>query len=423
MTPKVIVVVGAQWGDEGKGKVVNKIAEEADLVIRDGGGGNAGHTIFVKDRKVVQHLLPCGIVYKDKINMVGPRVVCDLEVLEKELALAKEFGSEVWLDERAPIVLPIHKAIDAGRETSGGASKIGTTGRGIGPCYEDWVARRGLRLGDLRSRQKMTGALEARGFYAERRAVASHHDMTSVPIEAVLDWAEMYAKSVVPHLADTLELVHDALDRESTVAFELAQGVMLDVQHGTWPFVTSSSCGAGAVHNTFGIKHIHRAIGVSKAYVTRVGSGPFPTEIPGLDGDWLRDRGDEFGATTGRPRRCGWLDLPALKYACRVGLITELVITKLDVLTGRPSIPVCKTYVPRNGTLRATSTLTRELLESVEPSYVEMEGWNQDLRHCRQFADLPHQARHFLSVIERTVGLPITGVSVGPGRDDMIWVD
>ena len=359
-----------------------------------------------------------------KVNVVGPGVVCDPEMLVAELAIAQRYGSTVWLDERAPIVLPVHRQIDAGRESSSGASKIGTTGRGIGPCYESWTARAGLRLGDLRSEALIRDALGARGFYEERMVVAAHHGHRAASLEETVAWAGSFAERLVPHLADTLELIHTARAQGTSLLCEGAQGVMLDLMHGSWPFCTSSFCGAGAVNATLGLHDIDRVVGVAKAYVTRVGAGPFPTELLGADGERLRGRGGEYGATTGRPRRCGWLDLAALKYAVRVGGITELVVTKLDILSGESSIPVCTGYrdAKTNESIGPLTSLTAERLATVVPEWKECAGWSADLADCRRIEDLPKQALEYLDFIETSVGVPITGIGVSPERDGMIWV-
>lgn len=412
-------VIGAQWGDEGKGKIVDILSENVDMVVRFNGGANAGHTIVVDGKKRVLHLLPVGIVRPVPWCAVGPYVACDLDVIADELNIANNCFSKVLLDEGAPVVLPHHKTIDALREKASGASAIGTTGRGIGPCYEDWVARRGIVLGDLRSPERLRKALEARGYYAEREAVVRHYGGEMFSLEETITWAR--SPYILPHLGDTRSLIADQLRLKKRVLFEGAQGVMLDIVHGGRPYCTSSFCGSGAIQASLGVHKLDRVTGVSKAYTTRVGSGPFPTECHGETGDLLRERGSEFGATTGRPRRCGWLDLPALKYACRVGGITELIITKLDVLTGLPRIDVATDYPysPSAGSM----SLTNEVLSETVALCETLPGWTEDIRACRTFDQLPPTARGYITFIQDHVGVPIVGVSVGPDRNDMIWME
>ncbi len=420
------VVVGAQWGDEGKGKVVDVLAAQADAVVRYHGGGNAGHTLVINGKKVVTHILPVGIARLGKINLVGPYVVCDPEVIVQELAIAREAGSIVHLDSRAPVVLPLHRQLDGLRERAAGSAAIGTTGRGIGPCYEDVSARRGVTLGDFVDPDRFHMALTTRGFYDERAALIRHHGGDPMSLKQLMDWAQPFMVVLRPHLVDTLRIIAEISgSTNGSILCEGAQGVMLDVLYGR-PFCTSSFCTPAAASASLGLPTFDRVIGVAKAYLTRVGAGPFPTEfVAGEWGDWLerlREGGKEYGATTGRPRRCGALDLMALDFACRVAGIRELVITKLDVLSGAPSIPVCIRYT-QGGVARVYghATLTAELLGRVEPECIRVQGWSEDLGNCRSWESLPAAAQAYLAFIENFVSARIVGVSVGPERDQIIW--
>ncbi len=415
------IVIGAQWGDEGKGKIVDVLASEADAVIRFNGGANAGHTLEIGGTKTVLHLLPVGIVRRGTTNIVGPYVVCDPEVLVTELEIAKASGANVVLDRRAPLVLPIHKQIDAGREQASGAGKIGTTGRGIGPCYEDFTSRRGPTLGDLTDCERFITALAQRGYYAERMAVAAHYGLTPMTVNETVDWAMRFSARIVPHLGDAVQEAAELQQQRLNLLFEGAQGIMLDLVHGGRPYCTSSFCGSGAVAATMGVHSFDRVVGVAKAYVTRVGGGPFPTELTDKTGDLLREKGREFGATTGRPRRCGWLDLAALRYACRVGGVTELVLTKLDILSGLSEIKVCTGYQLDGNTIDPLTTLTADLLSCAAPIYEILPVWNEDLRKYEGFWQLPPPVLRYIRYIEKTLDIPVAGVGVGPEREQMIW--
>lgn len=413
------VVVGAQWGDEGKGKIVDILAGHADAVIRYNGGANAGHTLIIDGEKVVLHLLPVGIVRQGRQNFVGPGTVCDPSVAVEELAIAKRCGSKVMLDVGAQIVLPIHKVIDGARERSSSGAAIGTTGRGIGPCYEDLASRRGLVLGDLaKGNDAVRQALERGRYYEERRAVAQLHGADSPSLDETVDWVMQFADVLTPHLGDTRAALA-RMQPDKRLLFEGAQGMMLDIFQGARPYCTSSSCGRGAVSTTLGTHRFERVIGVSKAYATRVGGGPFPTEMSGDACDRLRERGGEYGATTGRPRRCGWLDLPALGYACRMGGITELVLTKLDVLSGIDQVQVAISYSLGRRPVGLES-LTNDVLFRVEPTMIGIEGWNDDLRSCTA-SNLPGPVRHFIECVEKFTEVPVVGIGTGPDRNDIVW--
>ncbi|OGL63392.1 hypothetical protein A3C09_04350 [Candidatus Uhrbacteria bacterium RIFCSPHIGHO2_02_FULL_47_44] len=422
------VVLGAQWGDEGKGKIIDALAEDADVVVRFQGGANAGHTIVIGDKTYPIHLLPSGIFRKGKLNLVGPGVVFDLAVGLQELELANEFGSRVMLDEQTPIVLPMHRLIDAAREVAAGSSAIGTTKRGIGPAYSDFWLRRSVTFDDLRSREKLEAALSQQ-YWNEMFAVVSMLGGASIDFrslgmpfnplhrEDTIDWCLSAGEVLALHISDTRACVHNALTRNQNVLFEGAQGVMLDAYHGSRPYVTSSLCTAAGVSASFGVYTFDRVIGVAKAYTTRVGAGPFPTERLDTQGEELRRRGHEFGTTTGRPRRCGWLDLPALRYACRVGGITELVITKLDILTDHPRIFVCDDYA----NFDEHATLTHSVLQSAKTRYRRMCGWKEDLSMHEHFNDLPLSAHMYIDYIEVATYTAVSGVGVGAERNQILW--
>lgn len=411
-------VIGAQWGDEGKGKVVDAVA--ATHVVRFNGGPNAGHTLVIDGKKVVTHNLPSGIAREGVNNLVGPGTICSLEDVRAELAIAKENRATVWLDERCPIILPVHKAIEAGREQALGAGKIGTTGRGIAPCYEDFYARRGPMLSDLVSADRFRAALAHGGYYAERAALARQLGQEPMSLDDTVAWSMPFA-DLRPYLTDTIRMVHQATMSGDTVLFEGAQGMMLDVMHGGRPYTTSSSCGRGSISNTFGIFDFDRVVGIVKAYTTRVGAGSFPTELTDATGVRLREVGNEFGSTTGRPRRTGWLDLVLLRYACRMGGIEEIAVTKLDVLTGLDEIRVCTGYRHGARFFPDDASITEQVLADAEVIYEILPGWIEDIRDCRRVEDLPKNARHYLTFIERRLGLPISGIGVGPERSEMIW--
>jgi adenylosuccinate synthase len=407
--------VGAQWGDEGKGKVVDLFAQYADVVVRFGGGANAGHTLVVGGEKIVLHLVPSGALHPRARCVIAQGTVVDPEVLAHEVDVLRERGlletPRVFISDRAHLVLPQHKAIDGLREQGEGA--IGTTKRGIGPAYEDKVARRGLRVGDLlrpeRFREKLRANLEA------WRPVAA---ALSGELPAESEIAEKYlalGKALAPHVTDTSTLVWDAIRGGQNVLLEGAQGTMLDVDHGTYPFVTSSTVIAGGACGGAGIgpSAIERVVGITKAYTTRVGGGPFPTELHGEEGERLRKAGAEYGATTGRPRRCGWLDIPALRFAARVNGLDELAMTKLDVLAGLGEIRVCTHYELDGKRLDAPPY---DDLDRVSPVYETLEGWTEDLGACATIDALPTAARRYVKRVEELVGCRIGMVSIGADR-------
>jgi adenylosuccinate synthase len=410
------VVVGAQWGDEGKGKVVDLLSEEADLVVRFAGGNNAGHTLEVEGRRLVLHLVPSGVLHPGKQFLLGDGMVVDPGGLLAEMDALGGAGvalppEVLRLSVRAHLVLPYHRALDELRE--GGAGALGTTRRGIGPAYEDKAARRGIRAGDLlhpdRLRRRVAVALEEANLRLRARGGRS------LELAPILDELAAQAARLAPHLEETSLAIARALEAGRSLLFEGAQGALLDLDHGTYPFVTSSTTvGSGAPLAT---RRVDAILGVSKAYTTRVGEGPLPTELHGEEAEALRRRGSEYGATTGRPRRCGWLDLPALRYAARVSGLTALALTKLDILSGLPRIRVCEAYALDGARLPdGAFPADGEDLARVQPIYRELPGFEGELSSARAFGELPTAVTRYLAMIEQEVGLPIALVSTGPGR-------
>lgn len=417
-----LAVLGAQWGDEGKGKIVDALTFHVDVVVRFGGGSNAGHTLVVDGRKVVVHLLPSGVVHRGKVSVLGPGMVIDPEALLGELADLEKMDLRpdpemLRISDRAHLVLAYHRELDGLREATPQA--IGTTRRGIGPAYEDKVARRGIRVCDLRHPQRLAERLRSAVQQANERIV----QLGGRPVDgAVIEQQlESYARELGPYIDDTSSYLAAASASGKRVLFEGAQGLLLDVDHGTYPFVTSSTTLAGGACGGAGVgpRHLGQVIGVSKCYVTRVGDGPFPTEIEGERGRAVRELGGEFGATTGRPRRCGWLDLPALRYAARVAGLDWLALTKLDVLAAVDQPRLCTAYRLR-GELIDTLPADVEDIEAIEPVYEDI----PDLQGCLNGFDpsqpLPAAATRLIERIESAVGVPVAVVSYGPERHQTI---
>lgn len=422
-----VVVVGAQWGDEGKGKVVDIYTEFADDVVRYQGGNNAGHTLVVGDEKVVLHLIPSGVLHEGKRCIIGNGVVLDPEVFIREITNLKAKGRLeddgcLLLSESLHIIMPYHKRIDIAREAKSGEKKIGTTGRGIGPAYEDKIGRRGIRLMDLVDREifarKLRENLEEKNVILEK--LLGEKPFT---FEEIYNEYTGYAEILARYMADTTLILHQDIKAGKRILFEGAQGTLLDVDHGTYPFVTSSStCAGGACTGTgVGPRDLHEIIGISKAYVTRVGSGPFPTELLDDSGEKLRQEGQEFGATTGRPRRCGWFDALVLKYAVRVNGLTGVALTKLDVLDGFATIRICTGY-KYNGKVLDELPANLDVFEKCQPMYEEMPGWQSSIKAAKTFADLPENARKYVKRLEALIECPIVIVSVGPRRDETIML-
>jgi adenylosuccinate synthase len=422
-----LVIVGAQWGDEGKGKVTDLLAESADVVVRFQGGNNAGHTIVRGDEVYKFHLVPSGILYPGKLCLIGNGVVVDPKVITSELEDLRHRGIDTGglrISANAHLIMPYHLLLDHAGETRLGKLQIGTTRRGIGPCYADKAARLGIRMQDLLDekilKQKINAAMEPK-----RLSLRPYAKDPSLDLHAMTEEYRTLGHRLEPYIADTQRIVWDALDNDGWVLFEGAQGTLLDIDHGTYPFVTSSNpiAGAACVGAGVGPKDIDEVWGITKAYVTRVGAGPFPTELDDEMGDRLREAGGEFGTTTGRARRCGWLDLVALRYAVRLNGLTGLVITKLDVLTGIDPLPVATEYTGPEGARFREFPYHQSILHKVTGSYTELPGWHEDISAARNVEDLPQAAREYLGFIEEFLGVPVVMIGVGPGRDQMIWTE
>jgi adenylosuccinate synthase len=419
-----LVVVGAQWGDEGKGKVTDLLAERADVVIRYQGGNNAGHTI-VRDGDVYKfHLIPSGILYPGKLCLIGNGVVVDPKVITEEIAGLHARGidtSGLKISANAHVIMPYHRLLDDEGEMKLGKLQIGTTRRGIGPCYADKSARLGIRMQDLLDekilRQKIFAALEPK-----RLTLRPHEKDPALDLHTMTEEYRTLGHRLEQYIADTAKLVWDALDRDRLVIFEGAQGTLLDIDHGTYPFVTSSNpvAGAACVGAGVGPKDIDEAWGVMKAYSTRVGSGPFPSELDDELGDRIREAGGEFGTTTGRPRRCGWLDLVALRYAIRLNGLTGLAITKLDALTGIDPLGVAVRYLGPDGVSFDEFPYHQSVVHKARGEVVELPGWHEDITEARSLEELPTQARAYLDFIGERLGVPTVLVGVGPGREQVI---
>jgi adenylosuccinate synthase len=420
-----VVIVGAQWGDEGKGKVTDLLAERADLVIRFQGGNNAGHTIVRDGEEFKLHLIPSGILYPGKICAIGNGVVIDPAVLIEELEGLRRRNldtSGLRISANAHLIMPYHVMLDTAGEARLGKLEIGTTKRGIGPCYADKSARLGIRVQDLLDakilRKKIMAALEPK-----QQVLRPFSRDPRLDLHAMTEEYLRYGHRLEPFIADTARLCWETLDTGRTVIFEGAQGTLLDLDHGTYPFVTSSNpvAGAACVGAGVGPRDISEVWGVAKAYATRVGSGPFVTELDDELGDRLRERGGERGTTTGRPRRCGWLDLVALRYAVRLNGITALAITKLDVLAGTDPLRVAVAYRHPEGARFEEFPYHQSILHTAAAEYEELPGFEADIGECRRLSHLPREARDYLDFIEDRTGVPIRLVGVGPGRDQVIW--
>ncbi len=417
-----VVIVGAQWGDEGKGKIVDIYTERADFVVRYGGGPNAGHTLVVGNDKLVVRLIPSGILRPDVTCVLAQGMVIDPQSLVTELDEVERRGhvhvrDKLVVSDRAHTILPYHVLVDGLREQGKGA--LGTTKRGVGPCYEDKAARRGITLGALRDLAKAE-ALVAAALEAWRPTIAALGG-TAPGVDEVMTRLRPLAARLTPMLVDSAQLVARAVDAKKKVLFEGAQGTLLDIDHGTYPFVTSSSATSGGACTGTGVgpTRIDAVIGLCKAYCTRVGGGPFPTELNDATGELLRKRGDEFGSVTGRPRRTGWLDLPGLRYAARVNGLDGVALTKLDVLTGHDDLKICVAYETAHG---RTTELPIDEMADAKPVYRTFKGWKEDLAQARSLGDLPPAARDYVRFIEEESGVPIVLVSVGYRRDETIVI-
>jgi len=423
---KNVVVIGTQWGDEGKGKIVDWLTESALGVVRFQGGHNAGHTLVIGGKKTVLRLIPSGVLRPNVKIYIGNGVVLSPSALLQEIGELESAGVEVrsrlTISPACPLVLPIHVALDQAREAAMGETKIGTTGRGIGPAYEDKIARRALRVQDLldpvRFAAKLESLLELHNFM-----LVNYYKRDPVPFERTRDETLAFAAKIAPMIGDVAGLLQQARNRGESLLFEGAQGSLLDIDHGTYPYVTSSNCLAGAAAPGSGIgpHMLDYVLGIVKAYATRVGTGPFPTELTDAIGQGLAKRGNEFGSVTGRPRRCGWLDLAALKRSLQLNGVDGLCITKLDVLDGMDEIRLCTSYVMNGQPLDLVPT-GAEAVAQCEPVYETLPGWRESTVGATTFDDLPANARAYLKRIETLTGVPIAMVSTGPDRDETILV-
>lgn len=415
-----VVVVGTQWGDEGKGKITDYLAETAEVVARYQGGNNAGHTIIFGGNKYKLHLIPSGIFYKDKICVIGNGMVIDPKALVAELDYLHGHGfttNNLKISDRAHVILPYHIKLDGVEEESRGQNKIGTTRKGIGPAYMDKAARIGIRIADLMDKEEFKEKL-ARNLEEKNRVLEKLYNEEGFVLEDIYEEYLKYAEIIRPYVADTSVVLNDVIDNGNRVLFEGAQGVLLDIDQGTYPYVTSSNPIAGGVTIGSGVgpSKIHQVIGVAKAYTTRVGDGPFPTELHDAIGDHIREVGFEFGTTTGRPRRIGWFDTVVVRHARRVSGITGLAITKLDTLSGLDTLRICTAYKYKGEILNEFPASLKVLAEC-EPVYEELEGWSEDITGIRDLNDLPATARHYIERITQLTGVPMSIFSVGPDRE------
>jgi len=422
-----VVIVGAQWGDEGKGKIVDMLAEKADIIVRFQGGPNAGHTVVVGEQRTILHQIPSGILHSGKTCIIGNGVVLDLETLLNEIATLKSQGyfkedKALLISEKAHVIMPYHKRIDVAREAIRGDGRIGTTGRGIGPAYEDKVSRSGIRIVDFLNPDvfsaKVKSNLDEKNFLLKE-----YFNEAPLDRQEIIDRFDSYRHDIAPYASDTSLVLHEALQGKKKILFEGAQGSILDIDHGTYPYVTSSNTGAAqaALGSGIGPRHLDIIIGVAKAYTTRVGGGPFPTEQDNDIGACLQQKGAEFGATTGRPRRCGWFDLVTLRHAIQLNSCTHLIITKLDILSGFKSIKVCTGYMLQ-GRLLPAFPAEVNVLAKCTPLYDELEGWSDDLSLVSRFEDLPPAAQTYLRYLSDKAGIPHIAVSVGSRRNQIIML-
>ncbi len=420
----VRVVIGAQWGDEGKGKIVDLLSNKARFVVRYQGGANAGHTLKFDDKKVVLHLIPSGIFNGDAHCVIGNGVVIDPIALVKEIKGVEELGFSLegrfFISQTAHVILPYHKLLDQLKEKRRGGDAIGTTGRGIGPAYVSKVSRVGIRMVDLLDkdilRKKIDQNIKDINF-----ALKNLYKEKTLSVDALMDEMDEAINTLSPYICNTTDMLHKALEKGESVLLEGAQGCLLDVDHGTYPYVTSSSPTSGGACTGSGVPPtaLTHIMGITKAYCTRVGNGPFPTELDNEKGEELRQKGFEFGATTGRPRRCGWLDLVALKYACRINGINEITLTKMDVMDGFEEIQVCTSY-KIDGEETTVFPLSLDEIEKIEPVYTSLSGWDKDITGMTKWDELPENAKEYIYFIEEYLGVKLTIISTGPKRTETI---
>jgi adenylosuccinate synthase len=420
----VVVIVGAQWGDEGKGKIVDYLTRKAEVVARYQGGHNAGHTVVIKDEKYVLHLVPSGILHKNTLCLIGNGVVVEPSALIEEIAGIRKrgirVGDNLLVSKNAHLIMPYHIALDQASERAKGKKSIGTTGRGIGPTYVDKMGRSGMRVGDLLTPDAFLGKLKVNLTHVNF-LLKNLYKAPTFKAEQVFREYMGYAKILKRHIADTDIIVNDAIARKKNVLLEGAQGTLLDIDHGTYPFVTSSSAVAGGACTGLGIgpTRISTVLGIVKAYTTRVGSGPFPTELHDRTGELIRETGGEFGATTGRPRRCGWLDTVILRHSCRINGLSGIVLTKLDILDGMDTLKICTAYKYKGRTI---TEMPKELsvFENCVPVYEEVKGWKESTLGIRDFKKLPKKAQTYIRRIEELIGVKAAIVSTGQKRDELI---
>lgn len=418
-----IVLLGAQWGDEGKGKATDILGDRVDYVVRYQGGNNAGHTVVIGDQKYALHLLPSGILSPNVIPVIGNGVVIDPAVLLEEIKGLNERGidtSKLVISSNAHLITPYHRTIDKVSERFLGKAKIGTTGRGIGPAYADKISRIGIRVQDLFDQSILEKKIES-ALRDKNQVLTKVFNRKDMEVGEILEEYLGYTEILRPYMADTALLLNQALEKGKTVLLEGSQGTLLDVDHGTYPFVTSSNPTAGGACTGSGIgpTKIERVIGIVKAYTTRVGSGPFPTELENEDGEKLRTIGHEYGTTTGRNRRCGWYDAPIARFAVRINGLTDFFLTKLDVLTGWEKIPVCVAYEIDGKRVEEVPSSQSDFHHAV-PIYEYLPGWTEDISKARDIADLPKNARDYITFLEEISGAPMSAIGVGPGRDETI---
>ncbi len=421
----VRVVIGAQWGDEGKGKIVDLLSDKADFIVRYQGGANAGHTLKFDDKTFVLHLIPSGIFNGSGDCVIGNGVVIDPIALVKEIKDVQEMGFSLegrfFISQTAHVILPYHKLLDQLKEKRRGGDAIGTTGRGIGPAYVSKVSRVGIRMVDLLDKEVLKKKIE-QNIRDINFALENLYQEPTLSVDDLMNELEDSINILSPYICNTTNLLHEGLESNKSILLEGAQGCLLDVDHGTYPYVTSSSPTSGGACTGSGVPPtaLTHVMGITKAYCTRVGNGPFPTELLGETGEELRKKGHEFGATTGRPRRCGWLDLVALKYACRINGINELTLTKMDVMDGFDEIKVCTGYKIIGGEETKVFPLCLDEIENVEPVYTSMPGWDKDISGMTKWDELPDAARSYIDYIENYLGVKFTIISTGPKRTETI---
>ncbi|GLC30355.1 adenylosuccinate synthase [Clostridium omnivorum] len=421
------IVLGAQWGDEGKGKMTDYLAEGAEVIVRFQGGNNAGHTVEVGEKQYKLHLIPSGILYGNKLNVIGNGVVIDPKALFEEIDYLENLGVKVTpenlvISDRANVIMPYHKLLDALKEKARGKNDIGTTGKGIGPCYTDKVERSGIRVCDLIDNEVFKGKLQE-SLSAKNDIITKAFEGEALDFDAVYNEYTDYANRIRPFVQDISVRVYDEIKANKKVLFEGAQGMLLDIDYGTYPYVTSSNTTAGGVCTGAGVgpTMINSAVGIAKAYTTRVGKGPFPTELYDETGEWIRDKGHEFGVTTGRARRCGWLDLVILKTSARVNGLTSFAVTKIDTLAGLDKLKVCTGYKFGDKVIDYFPASLEDLAKC-EPIYEEFDGWDSSVADARSYEELPENAKLYLKKIEEFTGVKIAIISVGPRRDQTMVV-